>query len=138
MNKFGGASFNLTNSKAIKPLPKNTIISGFYLPSGRGSDNNVWSALPDTAEEVKKIKRQFELNKIPSKVYTQSAASEENLKALSGNAPQVLHIATHGFFLPEPEKKEEEPIAENKNAYTLASDPLLRSGLILCWWSKSA
>ena len=128
---FGGASFNLVGSTTIKQSAKNKNTSGFYLPVSRGSDNNVWSALPGTAEEVKKIKKQFELNKVPSKVYTQSAASEENLKALSGNSPQVLHIATHGFFLPEPEKKEEDNSAENKNVYILANDPLLRSGLIL-------
>ena len=128
---FGDASFNVAGKTTSKQPMKNNNTSGFYLPVSRGSDNNVWSALPGTAEEVKKIKRQFELNKVPSKVYTQSAASEENLKALSGNSPQVLHIATHGFFLPEQEKKEEENSAENKNAYTLANDPLLRSGLIL-------
>ena len=128
---FGDASFNVAGKTTSKQPMKNNNTSGFYLPVSRGSDNNVWSALPGTAEEVKKIRRQFELNKVPSKVYTQSAASEENLKALSGNSPQVLHIATHGFFLPEQEKKEEENSAENKNAYTLANDPLLRSGLIL-------
>ena len=128
---FGGASFNLAGKITPKPSVKNKSTAGFYLPVSRGSDNNVWSALPGTAEEVKKIRKQFELNKVPSKIYTQSSASEENLKALSDNSPQVLHIATHGFFLPEPEKKEEDNSAENKNAYTLANDPLLRSGLIL-------
>ncbi|MFZ1856983.1 MAG: CHAT domain-containing protein, partial [Chitinophagaceae bacterium] len=50
---------------------------------------------------------------------------------LNGNSPQILHIATHGFFLPEPDKKREENNFSNENTYTLADDPLLRSGLIL-------
>ncbi|HEX4877830.1 MAG TPA: CHAT domain-containing protein, partial [Chitinophagaceae bacterium] len=128
---FGGASFDLAGKITPKQSVKNKNTTGFYLPESRGGNNSVWSALPGTAEEVKKIKKQFELNKVPAKIYSQSAASEENLKALSGNSTEVLHIATHGFFLPEPEKKEEDKSAENKNVYTLANDPLLRSGLIL-------
>ena len=70
-------------------------------------------------------------NKITAKTFTTTAASEENLKALSGVAPQVLHIATHGFFLPEPGKKNKEPAIDQSNTYRLAEDPLLRSGLVL-------
>ena len=128
---FGDASFNVAGKTTSKQPMKNKGTSGFYLPASRGNQNSLWTDLPGTAEEVKKIKKQFELNKVPAAVFTQTAASEENLKALSGNSPQILHIATHGFFLPEQEKKSDDIVTNNQNAYTLANDPLLRSGLIL-------
>lgn len=61
-------------------------------------------------------------------VLTDKQATEAALKAL--NAPPILHIATHGFFLPD------QPQVLNKEgatgANTASSDnPLLRSGLIM-------
>ena len=87
--------------------------------------------MPGTAQEINKIKELFNQNKITAKVFVQTAASEKNLKALDNKAPQVLHIATHGFFLPDPGESKIEKDLGRTNAYTLAKEPLLRSGLIL-------
>ena len=40
-----------------------------------------------------------------SNLFTGSNATEEEFKALSGTRPNVLHIATHGFFWPYEEAK---------------------------------
>ncbi|HST24273.1 MAG TPA: CHAT domain-containing protein [Blastocatellia bacterium] len=50
-------------------------------------------ALPGTAEEAQELKAIFP----DAKVWTQRQATKTALKQL--NAPLVLHIATHGFFL---------------------------------------
>lgn len=71
-----------------------------------------WSQLPATAEEAKTLSEL--LPKV--QILIQEQATEANLKRLSG--PRILHIATHGFFLPAPAEDELE-------------NPLLRSGLIL-------
>ena len=99
-----------------------------YLPSNRGAAANSWGRLPGTAEEIKKIKQLFADNGIATQVFTQQQSTEEALKALSVKPPQVLHIATHGFFLPEP--KNNKAISWS-NVYSTAEDPLLRSGLAL-------
>src|SRR5262249_39953212 len=53
-----------------------------------------------------------------------AAATEGALKAVHG--PKVLHLATHGFFLPE------------GSAAEIHEDPLLRSGLVLAGANKLA
>lgn len=68
-------------------------------------------------------------------VLTEARASEAAVKVLS--APSILHIATHGFFLPDQKRVE----ASDANARGLAlgdavavargENPLLRSGLAL-------
>ena len=131
---FGDANFTMDSLQLVKQrdneLTKENISTSIYIPQNRGNRSGVWNSLPGTADEVKKIKILFEQNKINAKIFMQTTASEKNLKLLSNNSPQVLHIATHGFFLPEPGKKKKDQ-ALNQNAYTLADDPLLRSGLIL-------
>jgi len=129
---FGDAAFTLDSLQIVKGKTKTENVStNIYTPQNRGTRGGTWSNLPGTAQEVKTIQQLFDSNKISTNSFVQTTASEENLKALSGNSPQILHIATHGFFLPEPDKKREENNFSNENTYTLADDPLLRSGLIL-------
>ena len=131
---FGDANFSMDSLQITKQRinqPNTEISTSIYTPSTRGANNNSWPNLPGTAEEVKKINALFNQNRLSTKTFTQTTASEENLKTLSGNSPQILHIATHGFFLPGPDKKKSETGFSQGNTYTLADDPLLRSGLIL-------
>ena len=132
---FGNASFTIDSLLLVKQKSnqpeKEYVSTSIYTPQKRGSNNGVWIDLPGTAEEVKTIKQLFDQKKINTKTFVQTRASEENLKALNDNSPQILHIATHGFFLPEPDKKKKETGLNSENTYTLADDPLLRTGLIL-------
>ncbi len=128
---FGDANFSLDSLQLTKQrtAPPDSFISATnYTASSRGAGNSYWPNLPGTAEEVTKIRDLFSQNKISTKIFIQLKASEENLKGLNGNSPHVLHIATHGFFLPEPDRKNGS--SDKNNTYTLADDPLLRSGLI--------
>ncbi len=55
----------------------------------------IWfSPLKGTLAESKNIQK---ILRIPTKVYTQDQATEENISKI--NSPQILHIATHGYFL---------------------------------------
>ncbi len=132
---FGDPSFAMDSLQLVKqrskqPATQNVSVSVYSVKS-RGNSGGIWNSLPGTGEEIKKIQQLFVQNKVSTKLFTQTTASEENLKALSSNSPQILHIATHGFFLPEPDAKKGERGADQGNAYTLADDPLLRSGIVL-------
>lgn len=131
---FGDAAFSLDSAGIVKSKARkeerNIVGTSRYTLPGRGSRGGTWTNLPGTAEEVKKIRSVFEEKKINARAFTQTNATEENLKALSGNSPQVLHIATHGFFLSEPDIMGKESGLTNKNTYSVAEDPLLRSGLV--------
>ncbi len=71
-------------------------------------------SLPGTKKEIETIANFAQKASIKVKVFQELDANEENLKKLQN--PDILHIATHGFFNEESE--------EMKN-------PLHRSGLIL-------
>ncbi len=129
---FGDAQFTMDSVQLVKKITtttENIPSSSLYIAQARSERGGMWSNLPGTGEEVKKIGQLFEDQKINTKTFLQSEASEENLKSLNGHAPKILHVATHGFFLPElvDSKKKE----KGANSYTIANDPLLRSGLVL-------
>lgn len=130
---FGNATFSLDSLQLIKNLHsqhKSSATSvNFYTPKNRGSNNAVWSSLPGTADEVNRIKKLFIKNKTPAISFIQLAASEENFKNFSGHSPYVIHLATHGFFLTEADKKRKE--SNIGNVYSLADNPLMRSGILL-------
>ena len=62
-----------------------------------------------------------------------AVATEEEFKALDGRSPQVLHLATHGFFLPTTDTKRKNNNDPNpgNNAFTVQQNPMFRSGLVL-------
>lgn len=49
-------------------------------------------------------------------------------RTLSEQCPNILHISTHGFYIPEQHKAEE---GENRNIFRIARNPLMRTGLAL-------
>ncbi|WP_353260156.1 CHAT domain-containing protein, partial [Prochlorothrix hollandica] len=70
-----------------------------------------WSPLPGTAEEAAVLQTLLP----QAQVFSEAQATEFQVKTLA--SPQILHLATHGFFLPMDSDGGE--------------NPLLRSGLIL-------
>ncbi len=64
------------------------------------------------------------------KVFESYNANEESFKALSGNSPQILHVATHGFYW-DNDRASNEPFVEQTTPQgTTMVDPLMRCGLL--------
>lgn len=94
----------------------------------------VLDELPGTKTEADSIRQILSGNQWTVKEYLRKDASEEILKKIS--QPKVLHIATHGFFLPDVKDTA-------GKVYGIQSDiarrnPLLRSGVILAGAAAAA
>lgn len=96
----------------------------------------MWPPLPGTGKEADEVEKKMKL-----KVYRKDQATETTLKQVHG--PRVLHLATHGFFLPD----EPPPVAKEGEARAMVGvpqaantptqeNPLLRSGLALAGANK--
>ena len=66
----------------------------------RSQLRNSWDILPETKEEINAIKNLFVDNNINVNIYSGTKANEESIKAMDGNAPNIVHLATHGFYFP--------------------------------------
>jgi len=152
------ASTNIITEQFDKDiLTKNLglcIFGGAQFSSEKG-EQEIWKYLEGTKNEANAINKILSDNKIPTKEFSGLLASEENFKSLDGkNSPAILHIATHGFFYPDPKE-----IKENKEeklevgdvafrgggigieSFVTNTNPLMRSGLALARandvWSKT-
>jgi CHAT domain-containing protein len=97
------------------PASRRSITTGANLSSV------YFAPLPGTAEEARSIQSLFP----EAEILTGRQASKASLKRLE--APAILHIATHGFFLDDPSGHTAgQPARSGK-----LEDPLIRSGLAL-------
>jgi CHAT domain-containing protein len=94
--------------------------------------------LPGTAAEARRIAKLLDRQeRIRPVLLRGSRAREARVRAVK--SPFLLHFATHGFFLPDPERLHPEglqlagPAAQRslRAAQQTLSNPLLRSGLLL-------
>jgi CHAT domain-containing protein/tetratricopeptide (TPR) repeat protein len=130
---FGDVAFSMDSISMVKQKNSGEKVSPFYTSmASRGESRDAWISLPGTAAEVRDIQALFEMHHVKSLSFTQQKATEEQFKLLSGKSPSIIHLATHGFFLPDPERKIKEGFTiDGQNALRLAGDPMLRSGIVL-------
>jgi CHAT domain-containing protein len=91
--------------------------------------------LGGTAIESLRIQQQLKTRNILNTRYTGSEGNEESFKQLDGAKTALIHLATHGFFLEDVERKpdDREPVQRmgGGGQQKAVENPLLRSGLIL-------
>lgn len=93
---------------------------------------NVYQFLPGTQTEVTSIAQQAQA--AGYKVVTHSGwdATEEAIKQATGkNAPEILHIASHGFFFPDPKIKPDHSTAVEGSVFRQSDNPLMRCGIVM-------
>lgn len=133
---FGGANFDFGVKKDSEEDFMNDFLMNKPLSMLLEEKNRSgWTYLKGTLKEIVQIQEIVLQSNKKSISFTGEDASEENLKAtLKNKKPNILHIATHGYYIPAPEKKKEDlELASLDNEYVSKSidEPLLRSGILL-------
>ena len=152
---FGGLTYDMLIEKMIentsdyifepynketntKNMQANNFVSVASLFIAEAIDKNTrgqyWTQLPGTYKEIQAIDKVLSSKKIATKIYSDDKGNEEVFKSMEGKSPEILHIATHGFYFPEPEIKLEDNFGFDNNKklqFTDSKNPLLRSGLLL-------
>lgn len=108
------------------------------LAYGRGETvkgDGRFKELPNAKEEIERIERILKSSHLSVTAQTGMEGTEESFLAMSGKAPQILHVATHGFFYTS-EK------AKNVSYLSGYNDAMLLSGLIMAggnrvWMGRS-
>ena len=135
---FGGIEYEwkeLANvDSELDKMSKNFVSRA--LPADLDRGNTSWSYLPGTLTETESIATLAAGAGVKVKKYSSTDATEERMKSLGGkNSPTIIHIATHGFFSPDPEKDRNENrmlqmMGDREQVYRYSDDPLNRAGLL--------
>ena len=133
---FGSPSFNISIEDMASASSEYIDYSGEDVSSMlalRGEDlRNGWSLLPGTKEEISLISAALKgLKSTAIKSFISNDATEEAVKALSGNSPTILHIATHGFVISNQLQYEESAFAKSISGISGKNEYMLWSGLVL-------
>jgi len=136
---FGGLEYAMEDADMKKESTKYEFEkSRSYLAfRGYNSDTTTrsgWEYLKGTKPEVEQISQVMREKQYEVKEYTGVSGNEESFKSLSGEPHGIIHLATHGFFLPIEESRENPFMMQRIGDQQLDKpfiDPMLRSGLIM-------
>ena len=103
-----------SNSAGVVPVSEKQDFKSVSLPQ-----------LPGTEEECTELKIQAKALGKPIEVFLGPQATEAQLREV--NSPRILHLATHGFFLPE----DWDEAWKESGMPVILKNPMRRSGLAL-------
>lgn len=134
---FGGIRFDMDTTAIFSALEQQS--TGDL--ADRGLDINEeatepgaleWPYIKYTEKEVKALEPLFHAAGFTTEVRTGYEATEEAIKWLGtqGRSPRIIHLATHGFFFPDPNAETSSVINEKETGFKTSTNPLIRSGLL--------
>jgi CHAT domain-containing protein len=102
-------------------------------------DNSAsWAPLAGTATEMSDIEKLMKTQQVKVTTVNGVNATEEAFKALNNKPYQIVHIATHGYFLNEISNNSTvNNLMRGEQLISISENPLLRSGLILAGANKA-
>lgn len=122
---YGGLKYDMDTIQMSEEALNYSLEPMFALNRGEAvRGDGSFKALPNSKEEVEVITTVLRKRNIRVTPRTGTKGTEESFLAMSGNAPQILHIATHGFYY-IPEKANDVAFLKGY------SDAMQLSGLIL-------
>lgn len=99
-----------------------------------------WDYLPGTLSEVNEVSSIISKGHVSHSLYSAEKGNEESFKALSGNRFDILHIATHGFYMTEIQASRSDYFTSNPfmgNNLNASTSSLYRSGLMMSGGNKA-
>ena len=106
---FGGLDYEMTPQDVATNNLKNAYHSEFIAQNRDASadfmERDGFGALPFSLKEVKSASKLLEANGYECHLFEGKDGTEEAFKSLSGKKVKVVHLSTHGAFVPKKEAK---------------------------------
>jgi CHAT domain-containing protein/Flp pilus assembly protein TadD len=141
---FGGIRYDVDSTAIYKANEKFGALTkdatgGYldYVDRTRGDFKGMWGYLEGTKQEADSIRMTLEDAGFAVMLRQGEEATEEVFKQTGRYggrniaSPTILHIATHGYFFPDPTQQPTKGGVDNEPVFKMSEHPLIRSGLIL-------
>lgn len=127
---YGGIDYgNNDNTTTDHTTATNPTNRNNFTQKLREYRSNIWNKLEWTKKEATEVQHLLKGTGQTIWLKTDKEATEESFKSIGQPnderpSPNIIHIATHGYFFPEPK-------ANAQTGFQASDHPLIRSGLIL-------
>lgn len=121
---YGGLQYDLAPKTMAEEAAKYEVAPLLATRGSVARGDSIFRELPETKKEVEAIAQTLKGQRWKVKTYSGMNGTEESFLSMSGNAPQILHIATHGFYY-TPEE------AENYDYLRGYADAMSLSGIVM-------
>ncbi|MCB0520376.1 MAG: CHAT domain-containing protein [Lewinellaceae bacterium] len=139
---FGGIHYEMDSTATTRDTIENELLAArsgelsfAYADRSAPQRGDNWGFLSGTEKEVSQIQSLLQSSNFSSQVLSGENATEEAFKTLGKDnpSPRILHIATHGFFFPDPKEARStgRGLREAEPVFKISDHPMIRSGLIL-------
>ena len=139
---YGSIQYEIDSSAtkvAYADLSKNTSTAPRGIDFGLADSTlrgGKWTYLKWTEVEINTLELILTDVGLKTDVHKAYAATEESFKRIGADkpSPRIVHLATHGFFFPDPKlKTKNESVSNGTNdpVFKISDHPMIRSGLIL-------
>jgi len=96
-----------------------------------------FSPLPGSKAEISNISKILGNHRIAATMLTRQNASEDAFKMQIANGYDIIHIATHGFFMKDERQIQKNLFLSQLDTVAVRDNTLLRSGLILAGGNRA-
>lgn len=137
---YGGLTYDLDDDTMVAQSRAYSEHRDLYAMRGFEADSvnrAGWGNLPGTKTEVNNISRALSDKSITVAVYEDIEGNEESFRTLSGQQNDIIHIATHGFFLPLEKARRKEYFGLHNDDAPVVDNSMRRSGLIMAGGNKA-
>lgn len=121
---YGGLQYDLEPKDMVEEAAKYEVAPLLATRGDIVRGDSIYRELPETKKEVIAIEQVLREKELIVKPYYGMTGTEESFISMSGKAPQILHIATHGFYY-TPEE------AEKYDYLRGYADAMSLSGIVL-------
>ena len=121
---YGGLQYDLLPTAMIEEAKKYDLTDLLVMRGDMARGDSIFCELPGSKQEIMQIEALLKANKWKVTPRMGMEGTEESFLSMHGKAPQLLQIATHGFYY-TPER------AANVNYLKGYSDAMMLSGIVL-------
>ena len=130
---------NVDYDEAVRDMAERSAAYGRYTGSDIGkelaqrseNDRGRWGEIPSTGEEIASVGSILGKGGVAVKTFEGQAASEESFKAMSGQSPDIIHLATHGFFIETQRQADESKFFKSTTVYSPKDADMMWTGMVL-------
>lgn len=128
---YGGLQFDLEASDWEAEAKKYDVSSLLAVRGDIVRGDSIFRILPGSKKEVDAIEQIIKLHQLKVESFTGKRGTEESFLSLSGKSPEILHVATHGFYYTPDEAQKINYLRGYKDAMSLSG--LVMSGGNAAW-----